>query len=368
MPTLKMEIFQMMMIFLKRHRLKDSQLLVDKATEIAKPLFSAKVAKEMDIARLQEIAILADEKTTRAEANFDEISKAIACVEASGAKAAPELQQFRSSEAAPLKRQSTSLQEKLRKVADAARAARDTALRKTYAELNRLHVAAVRAIQSVITEEGKTDDELFEQLASEDVIASDKFVVFFQDKPDLGGEDGARRLFTHLAAGEDSLCKDSFLKFVRPRYRVCRATVLTETFDLKSKTRKRMEEGEFLEALGGGKKEETVKVFRLEVKAISDGTTGWVTIMGNKGAVFIEPACRYYMCVVETTMTKGLSITESKIIKKAQKGEVFEVVGQIQKDASCGVTRLHVKALRDDEVGWVSLASNAGTPFLERCW
>jgi len=81
------------------------------------------------------------------------------------------------------------------------------------------------------------------------------------------------------------------------QFKVVKETILTESFSLsedKETTRKlkdttrKVKEGEVLEVWDWPRKEETSGLTRMKCKLKSDGAVGWVTSMGNQGAVFAE--------------------------------------------------------------------------------
>jgi len=122
-----------------------------------------------------------------------------------------------------------------------------------------------------------------------------------------------------------------------------------------------------LEAVEGPTKEEGAGVQRVKCQAVSDAALGWVTIAGNQGTPFLEPGGNIYTCVKETAFTDGLSVRDSKTIRKLMKGEIIEVLEFSKKDETVGVMRVKAKAKQDGVTGWVTLAGNQGTSYLEAC-
>ncbi|CAE8656538.1 unnamed protein product, partial [Polarella glacialis] len=101
--------------------------------------------------------------------------------------------------------------------------------------------------------------------------------------------------------------------------------------------------------------------------AVQDDAIGWVTLAGNQGTPFLEPGGNFYTCVKETLLTDGLSVQDSKTVRRIAKGEVIEVLEFQKKDASADVKRIKGKAKLDGASGWITVSSNAGTSFLEPC-
>jgi len=107
-------------------------------------------------------------------------------------------------------------------------------------------------------------------------------------------------------------------------------------------------------------------VQRVKVQAVNDAAAGWATIAGNQGTPFLEPGGNLFTCVKDTHITDGLSITESKTVRKLIKGEVIEVLQFEKKDAQ-GIKRVKGKAKEDGAIGWMTVCGNQGTAFLEPC-
>jgi len=75
---------------------------------------------------------------------------------------------------------------------------------------------------------------------------------------------------------------------------------------------------------------------------------------------------RVYMKVVEpTVITEGKDIKDSKTIRRLEVGETVEVLEGPIKDGTVDIERVHVKVLKDDLTGWVTISGNKGTAYLE---
>lgn len=312
-----------------------------------------------------------------ARSKLEEAKEAVTVIEAAAKEATPEVDALWKDALGQLRSQANSVESQLGKASDALRSAQAVAMRKTYGDLERARIFIAEALQEQMTNESKTSDQLFESFGgdTDGGISSGRFAELLDALPERPQGVDADTLFHHLArARSDSdggapgatIMRESFLKMLQVVYKVSKSTVLTEAQDVKSKMLRRVDVGEFVEGIGGKQKDDT-GVLRLPCKALVDGADGWVTSMGSKGAVFLEPRGDYYACVLETPMTDGLSVGEAQTIRKIAKGEVLEIVESEQRDASVGVMRVRVKAGSDGEVGWVSIAGNAGTSFLEPC-
>jgi len=223
-----------------------------------------------------------------------------------------------------------------------------------------------------MTAEGKKGVEVFEGLNDKNALTRAKFTDFLTglggDEKWLKLEEGqADKLFDHIAGEKGEIAQEQFVELIRLYYKCVKGTVLTETVSIKSKTIRRLEAGEVLEALEGPSKEEGANVDRVRCQAVNDDATGWVTLAGNQGTTFLEPGGNFYIVLKETVITDGLSVQDSKTVRRVSKGEVIEVVEFAKKDASVGVKRVRGKAKLDGTTGWITMSGNQGTSFLEPC-
>jgi len=69
--------------------------------------------------------------------------------------------------------------------------------------------------------------------------------------------------------------------------------------------------------------------------------------------------------VKDTVLTDVISIKDGKSLRRLEVGEVVELLQGPSKDDSSGVERVNAKATKDGIEGWITLASNHGTAFLE---
>lgn len=74
----------------------------------------------------------------------------------------------------------------------------------------------------------------------------------------------------------------------------------------------------------------------------------------------------FYKCVKETAVTDGLSLKESKVVRRLEVKEVVEILEGPVKDDGFDVMRVRAKALKDSTEGWITLAGNRGTAFLAK--
>jgi len=74
----------------------------------------------------------------------------------------------------------------------------------------------------------------------------------------------------------------------------------------------------------------------------------------------------YYVVVKDIALTDNMDIQNCVTSRKVEKKELLEVLEGPVADEKIGITRVRAKALLDGQTGWVTVAGNQGTPFLER--
>lgn len=249
-------------------------------------------------------------------------------------------------------------------VITSASSGKERALRKAYAENERNQAAIVTGLRGKMSVEGKTGEQFFEELTAEQPLAKAAFVALSQGLEDARlSEVQAERVFAHIAGEGESISKERFLEIIRLFYKCVKSTVLAEDICIKSKTVRRIQEGEVLEALEGPTKEGVAGVQRVRCQAVQDSAIGWATIAGNQGTFFLLPGGNLFACTQDTPITDGLSLP-AKSLRDLTKGELLEVLEFPRKDGSADVQRVRGKAKLDGTIGWVTL-SNQGTTYLE---
>merc|ERR1712129_647166 len=161
------------------------------------------------------------------------------------------------------------------------------------AELSKLRSDVMKAVQVRGTEEKLSQESLFLAVDkdADGSISKAELSTFLEGCKDFQIEsDRLDRLFgTFQLDDKGGIAKDAFLKFVRVVYRVIKETVLTTDRAIKgSKTIRRLEVDECLEVLEGPSRDDKVDVLRVRGVAIKDGLSGWATVVGNNGSIFME--------------------------------------------------------------------------------
>merc|ERR1712151_204390 len=107
----------------------------------------------------------------------------------------------------------------------------------------------------------------------------------------------------------------------------CTATVaMTDGEDIKScKVLRKLAVGEFFEASGPVAEDSSTGVSRVSGKALQDGKIGWVTLKGNAGTAYCEPATKYYSVKKEVALEKRFQSAGAEI-RKMDVGETFQLL------------------------------------------
>lgn len=80
---------------------------------------------------------------------------------------------------------------------------------------------------------------------------------------------------------------------------------------------------------------------------------------------FLSHFVSRYICVNPSSMTESLSVKGGKTVRKLEVNEAFIALGEPAKDPELGLMRVKVKADKDGKEGYVTLAGNQGTKYLE---
>jgi len=263
----------------------------------------------------------------------------------------------------------------------------DTCPQPSKAELEeeaKVNAAAVEAQDKEVDDTLKKvegAEKEVEELEVEDIIEEPKPAprkVILVEPMELT-KDGLLRFYSSLDDESTGiLSRDVFQRLVRHCMRVVKETVITDGVGInESKTLRRLEAGEVVEALGRPMKETNVEVplLRVRAQAVKDGLEGYITVAGNQGSVYLEEGGRCYKVVKETILTDSFDVGGEASIKttrklkdttrKLKKGEILECHQWPKKEPISGLMRLKGKARNGGQIGWATVTGNQGTVFLE---
>jgi len=272
-------------------------------------------------------------------------------------------------ETPPLKAQKSRIEGRMDQLRQQIKVAEEKVVEKAYAELEGHRSRAVTAMRAYMNAEKKTGEQLFSEVAGGgSTLDKEKWQKFLLGLPEVNlSEEEASQVFDHVAgSGNSDINQEKFVDLLRFFFKCVTKTVLTEDVGIKSKTIRKLEVGEFLEALEGPTKDEAASVMRYRCQCVNDKATGWVTFAGNQGTSFLEPGGQTMTCVKETIVTDGLSVQDSKTLRRVAIDEKVDVI-EHQKDEKSDVPRIKGKLKLDGLTGWVSVAGNQGATFLTPC-
>jgi len=121
---------------------------------------------------------------------------------------------------------------------------------------------------------------------------------------------------------------------------------------------------EVMEVLEGPRKEACAPALRVKAKAVSDSAEGWVTIQDKRGAILAQEGT-YYKCKEPVSMTDGLEIIKSNIVRKLAVGEVVHAMEGPVEEKSPGALRLKGRSTKDGATGWMTVKGVQGTVYAE---
>jgi len=175
-------------------------------------------------------------------------------------------------------------------------------------------------------------------------------------------------LFTYLLKkGETTLSRETFSRIMCCYMKVVQDTVMTSGKSIStSSVVKRLELNEVIEILDGPLKDPALGIMRVLGRAVVDGKEGWVSVAGSRGSSYLEDGGNLFKVLRETILTDSFVPSGEKDSDKILKeGSILEVYEWPKKEESSGLMRLRGKVRYDGAEGWVSLAGNDGSIFLE---
>lgn len=248
-------------------------------------------------------------------------------------------------------------------------------------EVEFMRVHTIHAVRAVMKLQGKTADELFEQAGGASTMTSGQFAAFIKSllgscpadarvgswSTDAADTRKVASLYDNLRGLSETLSRERFLNLATRRiYCGTQAVPLkAEQFSF-AKVVHELEEGELVEAIDS-EVDGPSNTRSARFRTLKDGVDieGWGLVRDPTGAVLLEPWTALFRCDKETILTSELSL-QGSMKRRVAKNELVEALDYEKKEESCGAMRVHVRLLKDGEVGWLSVRSNAGALFLKR--
>jgi Ca2+-binding EF-hand superfamily protein len=347
---------------------------VEKVEEADKYISPLVAKSNMTSSEMVSSADAADKMIEECNACLKAVSEGIAAV---SAISAPELKSFVTTEVNKLQISSKPVEARLTKCTSLLSKFRASVAKVSAAELDKLRNKGLNVIFHHQAVKKLTKDALFKAFgpSKDDKIKESDFKKFFKkcekkeddDDMEISPEDVARLFETWDSEDAGFLTKEKFMNVTRKFLKVSKPSVISEDVGIKSKPLRRLEEGEVLELIMGPIMEGSVEVQRMQVSAIKDSLTGWVTPVGNQGTVFLEDGGNTYKVVKDTLLSGEFKIGgENKSQdRKLKVGEICEVVEWETKEPVSGLMRMKVRVKSNGEVGWVTTVGNTGIKFMQ---
>lgn len=228
------------------------------------------------------------------------------------------------------------------------------------AEVAKARVCCV--LRENMQKRGLTVDGLFDDLAAGAFgISEEKFCT---SACELLGEDLPREhavLLAHYIA-PGILSRRNFCELVQQYFKCIQPIALTNQLDIRnSKSVRKLDFGEYLELVEGPKGDHT-GAQRVKGKALLDGATGWITVTGNQGTIFLKEVEKpYVMCVQSVELEEEFAAESPKLVRRLKEEEVLEVLEGPSKVKLGDVLRGKVKACTDAAAGWITIRDSAGS-------
>lgn len=184
------------------------------------------------------------------------------------------------------------------------------------------------------------------------------------------------RLFSYLdEEGSGRISREVFSRLMRMYMKVVKEAVISNGMSIKDKQIvRRLQVDEVIEVLEGPLRENSYDVLRIRGKALEDGETGWITVRGNQGSVFLVEGGNLFKVVKETILTEAFELNGDKAdlkvllkddTRKLKEGTILEVHEWPRIEEKSGLTRMKGKVRQDGSIGWATTVSNNGIVFLE---
>jgi len=344
---------------------EEAQVLLGKAEELAKTWCQGQDKPEDNKEAAEEIESLLVSVKASIETGIEHAQIQMATQEE------PALETYRQKTQADFQSKGKSMLTTVNKLSAAAKSTRDKATRVECCARETTRSKLINLLHCYMRAEDLSIDRIYDKISNggSTPVSRERFLAFVGelfahegDKLDEEQESSFVDLFQYFS-GSEGLTREQFMSLARQMYRVVKITTLTDSETIDSRVVRRLDVGDLADSADAPKRLEAISVTRLRCRCEHSNSEGWATVTGNMGTEFLKLCPKYRVCIKETVLTESLSVA-SKTIRRVAKDEVLEVLTEKQ-DASCGVQRVRVRTTRGSSIGWVSIAGNKGTVFLE---
>jgi len=207
---------------------------------------------------------------------------------------------------------------------------------------------------------GETDlsvEDLFKQIdgQADGEIPKEAFLSYLEGLPAAVKreeltctEERRLAIFRHLDSDEaGSVSLDSFQSIFTTRYVCVKGISVTDGFEVQdSKTIAKIEPEDVLEALGNPKVEEATGMTRVECKIVSSDKSGFVTMTGNGGTVYIETISPFKTFVTDMDKKIEETVKSANQVSSFFKTKSAELATAGTKSAALSDARAELVKLR----------------------
>jgi len=121
-----------------------------------------------------------------------------------------------------------------------------------------------------------------------------------------------------------------------------------------------LEKDEAVQILEGPREEKFDAVMRLKGCALSDGSSGWITVKDKN----LKPWSPFYKCSNATVIHDGFQVKAAQVVRRLEAGETVELIEGPRLEKEIGVMRIKARVETDGAVGWITVKGKQGTVFL----
>jgi len=181
-------------------------------------------------------------------------------------------------------------------------------------------------------------------------------------------------VFNSVAVGGYVL-EDEFPYLAQVHYKLTQPTWLTETIDIGERAdATRLSKGDIVEVIGKIERGEVSEAMpkppqRMKVKtretAECPSKEGYITVVGNKGSIFLKIHTFEYEVVKETVMTDQFEMKGFKVLKRLKAKDRFRALGFGLVEATSKAIRIKGRLVNNADLrGWATLVGNQGSAYL----
>jgi hypothetical protein len=226
------------------------------------------------------------------------------------------------------------------------------------------------ALRADMQSKGQSLEDYFAKVADADGrITEDAFCKLICKLSGGLPEEHAKLVSRHIDS--EGVGRHAFMRLVQIFMKVVKEIAITPNFDVtdtKEKMVRKANLDEIVEVLEGPKEDDVSKLERVKVKALQDGSEGWMSVKGNQGKIFLEKTDKpLYCCTKDLALGKDFKTGSEEPIRTLKAEEVVEILEGPCKETLGAAMRARVKASSDGKIGFATVTDQHGVEFIEKC-